>query len=255
MSGGAGGAYPRVSAADGGGSPGGSSSLAELLARPPDSISRLRTSTLSNLLAGDAADRARGHNLFEGLLARGHADVYSLSVMLWATCGSADEQLALMARARARGLKPDASSYNVVLGRMQMEGVAAERVPQLLKMMEAEGVALTPHVRSALGRTEDSISRMRTVLLRRLVSGGDAADVATARRLFDGLLARGLATSHHANALLRATTDPSERRRLLARAEGAALHLRAGRGDWPRVSRTRGGGGGGGGGGRSTGNS
>ena len=83
------------------------------------------------------------------LKARGHADVYSLSVMLWATCGSADEQLALMARARAKGLTPDASSYNVVLGRMQMEGVGAERVPELLKTMEDEGVALTPHVRSA----------------------------------------------------------------------------------------------------------
>ena len=174
--------------------------VAATFERSEEVLSRMRTAKLRHMLGGGERERTRALWLFDSLVQRGAAAPHHLGVMLRG-CATSAEQRELMGRAEAAGVPPDAQCYNVLLGRLQLEGEKA-RVDEVLAELRSRGIEVDDYLRATLERSEQTWSKMRTAELKRLLGSPLASEREAARRLFGGLLARGLANSYQLGAML-----------------------------------------------------
>lgn len=180
--------------------------VAATFERSDEVLSRMRTAKLRQMLGGGERERTRALWLFDSLVQRGAAASHHLGVMLRG-CATSAEQRELMGRAEAAGVPPDAQCYNLLLGRLQLEGEAA-KVDEALAELQSRGIEVDDYLRATLSRSEQTWSKMRTAELKRLL-GSPAAQARArggereaARRLFGGLLVHGLANSYLLGAML-----------------------------------------------------
>ena len=174
------------------------------LSRSDDILSRQRASRLQQLLAeGDAVG---AQALFDGLLERGHANVFQLGIMLLNRDSS--EQRALLERAEAHGLAPGVSTFNVMLSRLLLEG-REEEAREIQMEMERRGIEADKHTEAALSRSEEELSKHRTAQLKRLVATGDMAG---AEAFLDVLVSRMVANDYQLAAVRRGPTRSRAKR-------------------------------------------
>ena len=166
-----------------------------VLARPEEELSWQCTAELQKLLA--TGDLSMATTLFDRLLAARQANTYHLGVMLKA-CSGSDVQRALLRRAEEGGVVPDVSTYNVMLGRLRIEGRGQE-VAELRAEMQRRGIEPDKLTHAVLARPEEELSRQRTAELVRLLTVGDKS---AADALFGGLASRGVA-DHYQRRVMR----------------------------------------------------
>ena len=92
-------------------------------ANPEEVLSKQCTAQLGRLLK--AGETSKAWELFNGLLDRGHADEYHLTTMLKA-CLSSEKQRVLVSRAEEAGVTTTLPTYNLLLGRLRVEGRSVE---------------------------------------------------------------------------------------------------------------------------------
>ena len=188
-----------------------------VLARTAEELSRQRTSVLGRLLK--AGETSRAWELFDGLLERGHADEHHLTTMLKACTGS-EEQRALVSRAEQAGLEPDTFTYNLLLGKLYVEG-RTEEAEALQRDMAQRGIRPDEYTAKVLGENpEEVLTKQCTAQLGRLLKAGETTK---AWELFDGLLERGHADEYHLTTMLKACLGSEEQRALVQRAEEAGV--------------------------------
>ena len=188
-----------------------------VLKRTATELSRHRISVLGRLLA--AGETAKAWELFDGLLERGHADEHALTTMLKA-CPSSQEQRALVSRAEQAGLVPDTFTFNLLLGKLYVEG-RTEEAEALHRDMVQRGVQPDEYTAKLLGEEpEEVLNKQHTVQLGRLLKAGEKAK---AWELFDGLLERGHADEYHLTTMLKACRSSEEQQMLVQRAKDAGV--------------------------------
>ena len=184
---------------------------AEQLAWPAEAQSRLRTAKLGRLLKDGETSSA--WELFDGLLARGHANEYLLTVMLKAS-RSSSERMALVRRAEEAGVVPGVSTHTMLLGSLLLEG-RADEAEQLQAEMARRGLEPNERTAKVLALPAEAQSRRRTAELEQLLKDGEEGK---AWELFDGLLARRLANKYHLTVMLKACPTRAEQQALKMRA-------------------------------------
>ena len=111
----------------------------------------------------------------------------TLTTMLKA-CPSSQEQRALVSRAEQAGLEPDTFTFNLLLGKLYVEG-RTEEAEALHRDMVQRGVQPDEYTAKLLGEEpEEVLCKQHTVQLGHLLKAGETAK---AWELFDGLLERG----------------------------------------------------------------
>ena len=188
-----------------------------VLARTAEELSKQRTSELGRLLK--AGETGRAWELFDGLLERGHADEHHLTTMLKA-CPGSEEQRALVGRAAEAGLEPDTFTYNLLLGKLRVEG-RSEKAEALQREMAQRGIQPDEYTAKVLGENPEEVLRKQcTAQLGRLLKAGETTK---AWELFDGLLERGRAGEYHLTTMLKACLGCEQQVELVTRAEQAGV--------------------------------
>merc|ERR1719272_1214214 len=183
---------------------------------PEEVLSKQCTAQLGRLLK--AGETSKAWELFNGLLDRGHADEYHLTTMLKA-CLSSEKQRVLVSRAEEAGVTTTLPTYNLLLGRLRVEG-RSEEAEALQREMAQRGIEPNERTTKALSRAAHMHGRNRTVDLLRLLEAGETS---RAWELFDGLLGRGHANEHHLTVMLKTCPSIDEQRALVQRAEEAGV--------------------------------
>ena len=196
-------------------------------------------------LAGDTDAVAQAWRHIDEILASPKARVLGLDLGQMAKALSpagSETQQALVSRAVAAGLRPDAETLNALLNRLQVEGRPPADALALVEQMRALGAMADADTDELLGRSDASLERVRATVLRtllreseeeelsgyghaaRIASTIDAARSADARRLFESWLALGVARTVHLNLMLRGGfTCSEEHAGLIARAAAAGV--------------------------------
>ena len=178
----------------------------------------MRTSTLKQLLTRGESETA--WRLFDGLLDAGQVSNHQLSVMLAYGVSTSSQAEALIKRAEAAGVAPEASTFTNLISKLQVEG---RDVDGALAEMSARGIEPDEHTRAELDRGSEELSRIRTSKLKQLLTRGESE---TAWRLFDGLLDAGQANAYQVRVMRdHGCADNKEWKALLQRVKRAGGSL------------------------------
>ena len=164
----------------------------------------------------EAGEQFKAQELFDRLLDRGKANEHHLHKMLQATYTSA-EMRKLASRAKEAGVAITAITYNTLLSTLLIEG-RADEAEGLQREMVQRGIDPDKNTAAVLGRTQEKLSKKRSLLLARLLKDGKTS---LAWTLFDGLLERGLVDEYHLTTMLKVCPSCDEQRALVQRVEEA----------------------------------
>ena len=104
-----------------------------------------------------------------------------------------------MSRAEGSGVVPAASTRNMLLSALQVEG-RTEEMEALQQEMAQRGIQPNERTAKVLARSGEDVSKLRTAKLVRLLKEGETR---LAWKLFNGLLGRGLADEHQLRTMLK----------------------------------------------------
>ena len=124
-----------------------------------------------------------------------------------------------MQRAKEAGVTTTLPTYNVLLGKLRVEG-RSEEAEALQREMAQREIAPNERTAKALSRAAYMHGKKHLTDLVRLLEAGEAS---RAWELFDGLLRRGHANEHHLTVMLKACPSIDEQRALVQRAEEAGV--------------------------------
>jgi len=187
----------------------------ELLKKAQDRWSAMRTTHLQCLLqSGTPKATEKAHVFFEELKANGSADVYQWNIMARLFDTSA-EQACNIGEMVDAGVKPNVSSYTMLVQQLMFEGKSEEAEAVVETEMPAAGVVPNERTRALFQKSDDSWGKMRTRRLQGLLKTGTPKATEQAHVFFDGLKVNGAASAYHWSIMQRLCGTSAKQQQML----------------------------------------
>lgn len=193
------------------------SHLWEHLHTPPQKLKKMRIHYLNELAThGGKKEVAQARRFFNKMLKNKQADVDQFAIMM-KLCESTDEQRYLLDEEMPKqGIEPNTTIYNILVRELILEGKVEEAHQVVTKEMPAKGVKALSATWKNFHLPAESLSRMRTTILSKLLVHRSALkDKERAWSFFNKLVEEGQADIFQFNVMIRECISSDDQRRLL----------------------------------------